>query len=373
MRAYLRWLARRLYRSADAVVAVSEGVGAEVARLTGMPRERVITIYNPVWTRSLLARARAPFDHPWFAPGGPPVIVSAGRFTFQKDFRTLIEAFRHLRPKRPARLVILGDGPLRCSLRRMVDGLGLSKDVLLPGYVDNPLVWMQRASVFVLSSRWEGLPAVLIEALACGCPVVSTRCPSGPWEILEGGRHGPLVPVGDPRALAAAIEGVLDQPPDGARLRARAADFGLQDAIRRYLEVLETCIRQRAPARLAWRPPPAFQVALDDLADAELDRQLGRLCMRRGDLFTVFPGNARHRQLMARMIVAFDIEPRAAAARCWAALKAADGICARCASAARCRRWLERPSATDTPVAFCPNADLFVEIALAQSEAQAGA
>jgi glycosyltransferase involved in cell wall biosynthesis len=238
VRAVLRWTAGRVYPWADAVIAVSDGVAEQIACLTGIPRERITTIYNPVVTPELLEKAREPLGHAWFAPGQPPVVLGVGKLKVQKGFRTLIRAFARVRAARPARLVILGEGARRRALEALVDELGLREDAALPGWVDNPWAWMARASVFALSSRWEGLPGALIEAMACGCPVVATDCPSGPAEILAGGAYGPLVPVGDADALAAAILALLDAPPDPARLRARAASFSVDPAVDRYLEVL---------------------------------------------------------------------------------------------------------------------------------------
>lgn len=249
VRSYMRWLAGRLYPWADAVIAVSDGVADEVARLTGMPRERLTTIYNPVVTPELILKTKAPVDHPWFAPGSPPVVLSAGTLKIQKDYPTLVRAFARVRVTRPARLVILGEGGQRRHLEAMVARLGLGQDVLLPGYVSNPPAWMARASVFVLSSAWEGLPGVLIEALSAGCPVVSTDCPSGPAEILDHGTYGPLVPCHDETALAEAILAVLKAPIDRNRLCARAALFSAEGPPDRYLEVLERCIRRWGETR----------------------------------------------------------------------------------------------------------------------------
>jgi glycosyltransferase involved in cell wall biosynthesis len=156
----------------------------------------------------------------------------------QKDFPTLLKAFARVRAVRPARLLILGEGKERTELEVLARELGVASDVALPGFVPNPFPHMMRASVFVLSSAWEGLPGVLIEAMACGCPVVSTDCPSGPAEILDGGVYGPLVPVGDDAALAKAILSVLETPPDPERLRARAALFSTDHAADQYLELL---------------------------------------------------------------------------------------------------------------------------------------
>jgi glycosyltransferase involved in cell wall biosynthesis len=171
------------------------------------------------------------------------VILAAGRLDPQKDFATLIRAFARVRQGRPARLMILGAAnPTNLAfaeeLRALPGDLGVGEDVAMPGFVDNPLAFMARASVFVLSSLYEGLPGVLIQALACGCPVVSTDCPSGPAEVLDHGRFGPLVPVGDVAALAGAIEQVLDDPPSAESLRARAELFSVERSADRHLELL---------------------------------------------------------------------------------------------------------------------------------------
>jgi glycosyltransferase involved in cell wall biosynthesis len=134
--------------------------------------------------------------------------------------------------------VILGEGPQRPELEACVRDLGLEDDVWLPGAVDNPYAWMARAQLFVLASYFEGLPTVLIEALACGCPVVSTDCPTGPREILEDGRHGELVPMRDPEALAAAMARTLDNPLDSETLKTRAMDFHVDRIADEYLDAL---------------------------------------------------------------------------------------------------------------------------------------
>lgn len=198
-------LIKRFYPLAETVVAVSRGVAEDLVALTGLPPDKVKVIYNPVVTPELFAKAEEPLDHPWFQPGEPPVILGVGRLTKQKDFPTLIRAFALVRKERPARLMILGEGEDRPQLEALVWELGLEEDVALPGFVDNPYKYMKRAAVFVLSSAWEGLPTVLIEALALGTPVVSTNCLSGPAEILEGGRWGSLVPAGDESRLAGAV------------------------------------------------------------------------------------------------------------------------------------------------------------------------
>lgn len=238
-------LVRHAYAQADAIAAVSRALGDDLARFVGIPRERIATLYNPVVDAAMLEKARAPLDHPWFDGSGPPVVLGAGRLADQKDFPTLVRAFALLRARRPARLVILGSAKVhaktverRDALLALAAELGVADDVQLPGATENPFAWMARASVFALSSRFEGLGNVLIEAMACGCPVVSTDCESGPAEILEGGRLGPLVPVGDAPALAAALGRVLDATPDRDALRRRAAEFGVDRAVDAYLALL---------------------------------------------------------------------------------------------------------------------------------------
>jgi glycosyltransferase involved in cell wall biosynthesis len=162
-----------------------------------------------VITPEVREKARARLQHPWFETGQPPVVLAVGRLTKQKDFPLLIRAFAQVCQKRRARLIILGEGPDRPLLEAQVSELGLEDEVALPGFVENPYAYMSRAALYVLSSQWEGLPTVLIEALYCGAPVVATDCPSGPREILANGRYGALVPMGDVSALAQAIEAGL--------------------------------------------------------------------------------------------------------------------------------------------------------------------
>jgi glycosyltransferase involved in cell wall biosynthesis len=200
---------RRFYPWADYIIGNSHGVVEDLIQVTGLPRERIKLLYNPVVTPEVREKARLPVDHPWFAAGQPPVVLAVGRLTKQKDFPTLIQAFADVRRKRPARLMILGEGTDRPALEALIGQLDLQADVALPGFVQNPYAYMSHAALYVLSSRWEGLPTVLIEALYCGQPVVATDCPSGPREILAGGKHGALIPMQDVAALTQAIEAGL--------------------------------------------------------------------------------------------------------------------------------------------------------------------
>ena len=196
---------RWLYPLADEVIAVSDGVAEDMCRVSGLARERVTTVYNPIDFKNLAAMAKEPLDQPWFGEGEPPVILAIGRLEVQKNFPNLLRAFALVKAKRAAKLIILGEGSLRNSLTALVKEMGLEGDVSLPGFVGNPAGYMAKAAVFAMSSSWEGMPVALIEALALGTPVVSTNCPSGPAEILDGGKYGELVPMDDSEALAGAI------------------------------------------------------------------------------------------------------------------------------------------------------------------------
>ncbi len=233
-----RGLARLFYPRAEAVVAVSSGVADAVAVTTGFGRERIDVIYNPIVTDDLFQQSQEAADHPWFRPGEPPVVLTAGRLVGIKDHSMLIRAFAAMADRRPARLVILGEGEKRRELEALVYEHGLTDRVALPGFAANPYPLMRACGVFVLSSISEGLPGVLIEALACGCPVVSTDCPGGAREILEDGRWGRLVPVGNAAAMADAISDVLDDPPPSAGPEALVR-FRPEGAVEEYLALLE--------------------------------------------------------------------------------------------------------------------------------------
>jgi glycosyltransferase involved in cell wall biosynthesis len=235
--ALIRLGVRLTYPLADGIATVSRGVAEDLSRVTDLPSERITTIYNPVVSDAIQSLARAPAPHRWLEPGGPPVILAAGRLIDQKGFDVLIRAFEAVCRRRSARLIILGQGPLHAELEALAGRLAVDDDVLFPGFDPNPFAWMARATVFVLSSRWEGLPGVLIQAMACGTRVVSTDCRSGPAEILEGGRYGRLVPVGDVDSLAGSIEATIDDqaPPDVA---ARAACFSVTRSVDAHLALL---------------------------------------------------------------------------------------------------------------------------------------
>ena len=204
------WTVRALYGWADEVVAVSHGVANDLRGFMGSQAKAPTVIYNSVVTPDIYRLAQQEVAHPWFQQKDLPIVMGAGRFVRQKDFPTLLRAFAQLRQTLPARLVLLGNGRDQKTLQQLAADLGVTEHLWMPGFMDNPYAFLQKADVFALSSAWEGLPTVLIEALALGTPVVSTDCPSGPAEILQHGKYGRLVPVEDPAALAAALRESLE-------------------------------------------------------------------------------------------------------------------------------------------------------------------
>ena len=240
------WLAasRTLYPLADAVVAVSRGVAESVQRSLRVDAGRVRAIYNPIPADSIRRLAQEEVTHPWFADGAPPVVLSVGREAPSKDYPTLVEAFGLVRREVDSRLVILGklSAPYRARLKSLARGLGVEGALGFVDFDENPYRYMRRAGLLALSSRSEGLPGVILEALACGTPVVSTDTPCGPREILGG--WGDLPPVGDAPALARALVATLrGARPTEEALRARAADFSPEKAADAYLALFEELAR----------------------------------------------------------------------------------------------------------------------------------
>ncbi len=237
-----RWLQRAsirtLYPLADRLIVPSVGVATDLVEQFGVARARIQVVQSPIVSARLEHRAQAPIAHPWLAAGEPPAILGVGELGARKDFATLLRAFALVRAERPCRLLILGRGRQRERLLALAAELGVAEAVDLPGFVANPYPYMRQAAVFALSSRWEGLGIVLVEALACGTPAVSTDCPSGPREILGPCCPRALVPVGDHQALARAIGETLTHPPAPSALRARAQAFSVSASARGYLAAL---------------------------------------------------------------------------------------------------------------------------------------
>lgn len=233
----VRRLMRLLYPLADSVIAVSKAMEEELAVELGLRQCKITSIPNPVDLVSLEMLAQSHPKHTWFELRDAHVILAVGRLEPQKDYQTLLEAVAALRKQRQVKLIVLGEGSQRKDLEELISVLGLNDAVELLGFVQNPFAWMKACDLFVLSSRYEGFPNVLVQAMACGAKVISTDCPTGPFEILEGGRWGHLVPVGDVGALAGAMAEALDnsQPPCVKR---RAEVYNINKVLAAYLDRL---------------------------------------------------------------------------------------------------------------------------------------
>lgn len=239
-----------VYRMADAVVSVSEGVEQSIKAFTGLSGPRFSVIHNPVVFPGMIERANAPAKHPFLDQKQGPVLVSCGRLMVQKDFATLLRALALLRAGGvSARSIILGEGPDEAELRALARELSIEDAVNFAGFDSNPFRFMRAADLFVLSSRWEGLPTVLIEALALGTAVVSTDCPSGPREILKAGELGRLARVGDPVDLAAKIADELARPSaTQEQRRTRGLEFSIERSRDRYVSLFEMLTGKAAAA-----------------------------------------------------------------------------------------------------------------------------
>lgn len=248
LRAVYRKMITAAYPRADVTIAVSQGVAEDLVRNYRVPRARIRVIGNPIDAKALHGAAKAP------APVSLPedYAIAAGRLVPNKNFPMLIRAYAN-RP-RPYDLVILGEGPLRDELQRSSRSLGVEARVHFPGFVQNPYPCIRGARFFVSASSAEGFPNALIEAMVLERPVISTDCPSGPYEILAGTRgqigrdplrsaqHGMLVPVGDADALADALD-AMEQPETAkdfaARAGARSRDYQIEKVLRDYLDIIE--------------------------------------------------------------------------------------------------------------------------------------
>ncbi len=233
---------RVLYSLADVILANSRGITEDLVENFGVSTQKVEVIYNPVNIERISHLAREPVDHPWF-DDELPVVIAMGRLEPQKGYPYLLRAIARVKNIRPCRLMILGEGKKRGELEYLAQELGIKQNVAFLGFQKNPFKYLARADLFVLSSLWEGFPNVILEAMTCGTPVIATRCPSGPEEIITDGVNGILVPVGDEKALGNAIFGVLTEGKLMERLvqqgRKRARDFALKKKVREYEEILD--------------------------------------------------------------------------------------------------------------------------------------
>lgn len=233
----LPFLTRIFLRRADAIVAVSNGVADDLAYTAALSRKRIQVIYNPIITEDFQLRMQETPEHPWLTEKVLPVLLGVGRLSKQKDFYTLISAFAIVIPQKPCRLIIAGEGQLLEALRVHAASLGVEQHISFTGFVPNVIPLIRHADLLVMSSRHEGFGNVLVESMACGTPIVSTNCPHGPAEILENGRYGELVPVGNASAMAEAIIRSLNIPRPAEQLQHRAKLYSVSNSSKDYLNL----------------------------------------------------------------------------------------------------------------------------------------
>jgi glycosyltransferase involved in cell wall biosynthesis len=230
-------LMRILYPYSNKIICISRAVASEVVDDYRIDKEMVRVIRNPVDTDKVRRLSLECIDHPWFEKEKEPVIISVGRLVIEKDHKTLIKAFGQLRKTRLCKLVILGEGPLRNELVKLVSELDMTRDVQFLGFVKNPFAYMSRSAAFVLASTHEGFGNVLVEAMVCGVPVISTADSGGPSEVIENGRWGRLVISGNPNALSQAISDTLDEEVK-IDTSARIKDFDMSCVVNEYFDVI---------------------------------------------------------------------------------------------------------------------------------------
>lgn len=223
---------------AKCIVAVSKGAAEYSSRLFKIPIKNYYIIYNPLEIEEVTIKSNQIAEDEYFQNDKFPIIISIGRLNPVKDYETLLEAFQIVRSKIPAKMLILGEGTLRGKLEQNIAKYKLGKDVLLPGYINNPYPYLKQADVFVSSSLHESFGLVLIEAMAVGCPIVSTDCPGGVKEVLGDGKYGKLVPVGDPEAMANAILESLSEKPKPVSSE-WLNQFSLDIIVNKYIDLIE--------------------------------------------------------------------------------------------------------------------------------------
>ena len=230
---------RLFFPWADVLASVSRASAADLARTARLPLNRIKVLYNPTIATSFLEGLTEATGHPWFDKRDVPVILGVGRLTYQKDFHTLIRAFHRVRMSLDARLVIIGEGEDRPSLIRLAEELGVRDHIDMPGFVANPGAFMARASVVAVSSRWENLPCIVIEALAAGCQIAATDCAGGIREILHDGVFDDLVNPEDSESLADLIVKRL-RCPEAAAPTSAWQPFTVDNTLAAYLDVFRS-------------------------------------------------------------------------------------------------------------------------------------
>lgn len=237
------FLVRKLYPLSNCVISVSKGAAQELNEVFSIPKEKIQVIHNSVDIQKIKTKAKELPDCKWYKEAGIPIIIAVGRLTKAKAYPDILRAFAAVRQKSPCRLVILGEGDEEQALKKLAADLDISNDVAFVGFQANPFSFMAHSDIFALSSHWEGFGNVIIEAMACGVPVISTNCPYGPNEIITDGVNGLLVPVGDINAMAEAILKLLKDEPLRKHLaeagKRRAEDFKVEKMVAQYEKVFE--------------------------------------------------------------------------------------------------------------------------------------
>lgn len=238
------YLIKALLPSSDCIVTASQGAKYDLVTSFNVPGEKIHVIPNPIDIEYIKQASNHPVEHPWFRDK-TPVIISIGRLVTRKGIDYLLDAFATVRREVECRLAIVGDGPQRRELESQAAQLNIDKHTAFLGYQENPFKYIARAAVLVHPALWEGFGYVIVEAMACGTPVVATRCPGGPPEIITDGRNGLLVPPADSQALAKAILSLFGDEALRKRLseqgRERARDFNANRIVRQYEELILSC------------------------------------------------------------------------------------------------------------------------------------
>lgn len=234
----LVFMGKVLYKYSDQIVTVSNGVASDVSKLFKIDINKIKVIYNPIINDEIFEKGNEKINHSWLTHGNHLVILGVGRLVRQKNFPLLIDAFSILRQKVNAKLIIIGEGKEKENLHKKINFMQLSEDIHLTGYLDNPYPYMKLSDVFVLSSDWEGFANVIVEAMAFNTNIVSTKCPSGPSEILKNGEFGYLVDPGDKNNLAEAILKSLVKKRNNENNIQRAKYFSAENCFIQYEELL---------------------------------------------------------------------------------------------------------------------------------------
>jgi glycosyltransferase involved in cell wall biosynthesis len=235
------FLVRKLYRFANKIIAVSEGIKDDLIKNFGISKEKISVIYNPVDLENIRTLSKEPVDHHFFE-SNVPIIISVGRLIYQKGFDLFIRALKKLSSQIDFRAIILGNGPEKESLEDLAFKLDIIDKISFAGFKANPFAFLSKSDIFVLSSRFEGLPMAILEAMACEVPIIATDCKSGPREILQDGEYGIFVPIEDEDALSVAMLKLLKDSALRERFKLlskeRVTNFSIDKIVKKYEELI---------------------------------------------------------------------------------------------------------------------------------------